>query len=180
MAVSDFVSGGSTIIAEKHVDALYRSIVLLSELESKANRDNPGQQTNYVSYQITGDASKTFTSTLSLPARMVRDTATNNISLFARNFIVDYLTWIPGTGDLVNAVSLPEAIVHLCNLITYLERQIDPNIVIQTPNQVNITPNQEAGTFDISITLPCEVNSDPTTGQIDFTMFNYLFVLDAV
>jgi hypothetical protein len=180
MAVSDFVSGGSTIIAEKHVDALYRGIVLLSELESKANRDNPGQQTNYVSYQITGDAAKTFTSTLSLPARMVKDPVTNNVSLFARNFIVDYLTWVPGTGDLVNAVSLPEAIVHLCNLITYLERQIDPNIVIQTPNQVQITPNQEAGTFDVSITLPCEVTSDPVTGQVDFTMFNYLFVLDAV
>jgi hypothetical protein len=180
MAVSDFVSGGSTIIAEKHVDALYRSIVLLSELESKANRDNPGQQTNYVSYQITGDASKTFTSTLSLPARMVRDAVTNNISLFARNFIVDYLAWVPGTGDLINAVSLPEAIVHLCNLITYLERQIDPNIVIQTPNQVNITPNQEAGTFDISIVLPCEVDADAATGQVTFNMFNYLFVLDAV
>jgi hypothetical protein len=65
-------------------------------------------------------------------------------------------------------------------LITYLERQIDPNIVIQTPNQVNITPNQEAGTFDVSITLPCEVETDPTTGQVNFTMFNYLYVLDAV
>jgi hypothetical protein len=180
MAVSDFLSGGSTIIAEKHVDALYRGIVLLSELESKANRDNPGQQTNFVSYQITGDAAKTFTSTLSLPARMVKDAVTNNVTLVARNFIVDYLTWVPGTGDLVNTISLPEGIVHLCNLITYLERQIDPNIVIQTPNQVQITPNQEAGTFDISITMPCEVSIDPTTGQIDFTMFNYLFVLDAI
>jgi hypothetical protein len=179
MTLSDFLSGGSTIKAGKLVDALYRAIVKLSELETKANRDNPGQQTAFVSYQITGDAAKTFTATLSLPARMIKDSVTNAITLAARNFIVDYLTWEPGTGELINTVSLPDAIVHLCNLITYLERQIDPNIVIQTPNQVQITPNQEAGTFDIAITMPTEVAEDDTTGAVTFSMFNYLYVLES-
>jgi hypothetical protein len=177
-SISDYISGGSTIVAEKLPDALYRAILLLSDLESKANRDNPGQQTNYVSFQITGDASKVFTATLSLPARMVKDATTNAISLIARNFIVDYLTWVPGTGELGGTNSLPDAIVHLANLVTYLERQIDPNIVIQTPNQVQITPNQEAGTFDIAVTMPAEFASDATTGAVTFSMFNYLYVLD--
>jgi hypothetical protein len=178
MALSDFNSGGSSIVAVKLTQALFNAIVQLGELEAKANRDNPGQQTAFVSYQIAADASKTFTATLSLPARMVKDAVTNVISLVARNFIADYITWEPGTGDLVNTVSLPDAIVYLCNLITYLERQIDPNIVIQTPNQVQITPNQEAGTFDIAVTLPTDVVIDETTGDILFSIFNYLYVLD--
>ena len=179
MGFSTFESLGCSIKAEKKVDALYRGISLLSELESKANRDNPGQPTNYVSYQLVGDATKTFTATLTLPARMVKDATTAKITLVPRNFIVDYIQWEPGTGDLANSATLPQGIVDLCDSITYLERQIDPNVVIQTPNQVNITPNQEAGTFDITINLPAEVTIDDVTGVVTYQMFDYLFVLDA-
>jgi hypothetical protein len=178
MGLSDFNSGGGTINAPKLVDALYRAIIKLSELESKANRDNTASQTNFVQFSITGDATKTFAATLNLPARMIKDTA-GKIELKARNFIVDYIDYEPGTGDLVEATSLPEAIVLLCRLITYLERQIDPNIVITTPNQVSITDNNEAGSFDIQVNLPLETVEDETTGQIAFNMFDYLFVLDA-
>lgn len=178
MGLGAFVSGGATIEADKQVDALYRAIVQYSEVESQANRDSIGQTSNTVQYQILGDAQKSFTATLNLPARMVKDLVTGVIDLKVRNPFVDYITWVPGTGDLAATASLPEAIVLLCNSITYLERQIDPNIVIQTPNQVNITPNQEAGTFDIQITLPAGIVVDPLTGQINFEMFDYLFVLD--
>jgi hypothetical protein len=178
MSISAFNSGGSTIKAELLTDAIYRSIILLSILESKANRDNPNQQTSYVNFQILGDATKTFTATLSLPARMVKDAISKKINLVPRNFIVDYINWVPGTGDLADAPNLPAAIVSLCEQATYLERQINPNVTIQTPNQVNITPNQENGTFDITVNLPVEILLDETTGQVSYGMFDYLFVLD--
>ena len=178
MGLSSFTSGGSTIKGDKIVDALYNGIILLSYLETKSNKDNNGQQTNYVAWTIGGDATKTFTATLTLPARMVRNATTGKVLLVPKNFVVDYVTWEPGTGDLASAASLPQAIVDLCDTATYLERQIDPNIVVQTPNQVQITPNQEAGTFDVQIVLPMNVSSDETTGAPDFKLFDYLGILD--
>lgn len=178
MGLSAFNSGGSTIVAEKLVDALYRAIVRLSEAESKANKDSITQATNTVQYSIVGDAQKSFTATLNLPARMVKDATSGKIELKPRNYVVDYVQWEAGTGDLADATSLPHAVVILCENITYLERQIDPNIVIQTPNQVAITPNQENGTFDITVNFPVEVAIEETTGKVDYTMFDYLRVLD--
>ena len=176
--VSGFNSGASTIQGDNLLDAIYNSIVYLGYLETKSNKDNPGQTTNIVSWQLTGDATKTFTATLALPARMVKDAVTNKISLVPRNFIVDYLTWVPGTGDLADTTSLPQAIIDLCDSATYLERQIDPNIVIQTPNQVQVTPNQELGVFNIEIILPITVETDPVTFKPLVEVFNYLFVSD--
>ena len=178
MGLSSFTSGGSTIKGDNIVDAIYNAIILLSYLETKSNKDNNGQQTNFVGWSIAGDATKTFTAALSLPARMVRDAVTNKVTLVPKNFVVDYVTWEPGTGDVASAPSLPQAIVDLCDTATYLERQIDPNIVVQTPNQVQITPNQEAGTFDVQIVLPMNVSTDETTGKPEFKLFDYLAILD--
>lgn len=178
MGLSSFVSGGSSIKGDTIVEAIYNSVILISELETRSNKDNTQAQTNFVSWAIAGDATKTFTATLAIPARMVKDVTTGKIRLTPRNFISDYITWEAGTGDLATAPNLPEALIDLCDNATYLERQIDPNIVIQTPNQVQITPDQEAGVFNIQIVLPAIVKVDPTTGKPDYVMFDYLYVLD--
>jgi hypothetical protein len=173
---SQFTSGGSSIKAAHKLEALYRAIIKLSNIEDKANRDNPAAQTANVSWTITGDATKSFSATVLFPARMVE--VDGDEQLVPRNLYADYIEWEAGTEDLAGTVSLADALIKIAKKITFLERQINPNIVIQTPNQISLIPSLEDGNYQLTVNLPLDIVEDEATGAIDYVIFNFLKVLD--
>lgn len=175
MAASDFLSGGSSIIATKKVDALVSSIIMLFNAEQEANKDSSGTATNFIQYSVTATAQRSFLATLNLPARLVR-AVDGTLTFKARNFVADYFTFEPGTEDLAATTSLPEAVVEIAEQINYWEKQIQSNLVINQANQVTVTPNKDAGTIAISVSLPLDQSVDET-GVITTSAFDYLFVV---
>jgi hypothetical protein len=175
MAASDFLSGGSSVVALKKVDALVIAIIMLYNAERLANKDSSGAATNFVSYTLAAAAQRSFTATLNLPARQVRATD-GTLTFKARNFVADYVTFEPGTEDLQNTASLPEAVVEIAEQINYWEKQIQSNLVINQANQVTVTPNKDTGTIAVAVSLPIEQVVD-ALGVIGTEAFDYLFVV---
>jgi hypothetical protein len=175
---SAFNSGGSSVVADTKLKALVISILMLFAAEDAANKDNSANPTQYVQWNMTGAAQSAFTATLNLPARLVQNATTNKYELVARNFVADYATFTPGTGDLADAVNLPEAVLEIAKGINYLEKQISPNIVIQQANQITVAENTDTGSIAINVNIPAEMVIDPATGGQEIEVFNYLFVTD--
>jgi hypothetical protein len=173
----DYVSGASTIIADNLLQAAMKSAILLGKLEDESNRESI-TQTNFVSYQITGDAEKTFAATLTLPGRLVLDTATGIASLVVRNQFAELLTnYAPGTGTLAGTAHLPAAIVKLAELCTYWERQVQSSIVTKTPNQITVNADLEASQFVIQLNIPAKVSVNATTNLIELKEVDYFYIL---
>jgi hypothetical protein len=176
---SEFIAGGSSLVATTKLEALMKLIVQYFGAEDAANKDNSANPTTNIQYTIAGAAQTTFTATANLPARLLLNATTGLTELKPRNQLADYYTFIPGTGDLQSAANLPEAIVEMAKLINYWEKQISPNIVIQQANQVTVAENSDTGLIAVSATLPVEVKINATTGAFEVDVFNYLFVIDA-
>jgi hypothetical protein len=176
MAASDFTSGGSSIVGTKKIDALVNGIYQLYAAEKLANKDSVGTPTRFVTVSIASAAQETFTATLSLPARLAPDLG-GKLQFKARDFVADYYTYVPGTGDLVDTENLPQAVVEIAEQINYWEKQIDSNVVITQANQVTVTPNKDLGTIAIAVSFPVSSLTDPATGALGFEAFDYLFVV---
>lgn len=178
MAASDFLSGGSSVVADKKIDALLNAIIQLYRAEKLANRDSTGAPTNFVTWGITAAAQQTFTATLNLPARQTLDAA-DKLEFRARDFVRDYFVFEPGTEDLIDTANLAEAVVEIAEQINYWEKQIESNLVINQANQVTITPNKNTGVIAINVSLPADVVLDEVTGKPVIELFDYLFVVPA-
>jgi hypothetical protein len=176
MAASDFTSGGSSVIAAKKIDALLNAIIQLYRAERLANRDSTGNATNFVTWGITAAVQQTFTAALNLPARLAPD-GSGKLQFKARDFVRDYFTFDPGTGDLVDAENLAQAVVEIAEQINYWEKQIESNLVINQANQVTINPNKDTGIIAINVSLPADVSTDATSGAMVVELFDYLFVV---
>ena len=176
MTASDFLSGGSSIIADKKIDALLNAIIQLYRAERLANRDSTGNATNFVTWAITAAAQQTFTAALNLPARLAPDTD-GKLKFKARDFVRDYFTFVPGTEDLVDMENLAQAVVEIAEQINYWEKQIESNLVINQANQVTITPNKDTGVIAVNVSLPAEISTDAVTGKMVVDLFDYLFVV---
>jgi hypothetical protein len=176
MTASAFASGGSSIVAEKKIDALVNGIVQLYKAERSANKDSVGTPTQFVTFSIAAGAQQTFTAAVTLPARQAPD-ANGKLQFTARDFVRDYFTYEPGTEDLADTENLPQALVEIADQINYWEKQIENNVVINQANQVTVTPNKDLGTITLSVTLPCDISTDATTGKMAIEMFDYLFVV---
>jgi hypothetical protein len=177
-AANEFNSGGSSVVADYLLQALQRLVIAANSAETRRNRDNQNNQTNFASYSIVSDAQTTFTSTTTIPARMVEDAATGEVTLkVEETFSQDYFPFTPGAGDLANAANGMEAIVKLAKKVTYLEKQIDPNVVVTRADQVLLTPDYENGQYIVALNLPVDVSTDAATGVTQFNPFDYLRIL---
>jgi hypothetical protein len=179
MGASLFNSGGSSIVADTKLKALQLLVIQANYAEAKRNRDNKNNQTNLVSYAITSDAVTTFTSTVTIPSRMVEDAVTGEISFVVEEtFAPNYLPFTAGAGDLGAAINGLDAIIHLARKCTYLEKQIDPNVVVTQADQIIVTTDIEAGQYVVALNLPLQVELDAATGLVTFAPFDYLRILD--
>jgi hypothetical protein len=177
MADWDFVSGGSSVVADNLLQAAMKAVIRLGKAENESNRES-AVQTAYVSYQVTGDAEKVFAATMTLPGRLVLDQATGVASLKPRNILTDVITdFVPGTGTLAGTNTLPEAVVKLAELCTYWERQVQSSIVTKTPNQITVNADLEASQFVIQFNIPASIFIDATTGKIELKEVDYFYIL---
>jgi hypothetical protein len=173
----DYVSGASTITADNLLQAAMKAAILFGKLEAQSNKES-AVQTNYASYQVTGDAEKVFAATLTLPGRLTLDETTGVASLVARNQFADFITdYAPGTGTLAGTAHLPAAIVKLAELCTYWERQVNSTIVTKTPNQITVNADLEASQFTIQLNIPADVVVDAITGKIELKEVDYFYIL---
>lgn len=178
MAVNDFISGGSSVVSDYKLQALQRLVIAANQAEARRNRQNQNSQTNLASFSITSDAVTTFTATVNVPARMVKDAATGKIELkVEETFGQEFFPFTPGTGDLANAANGMEAIVIMAEECTYLEKGIDPNVVVTRADQVLLTPDYENGQYIVALNLPIDVSTDEASGITAFNPFDYLRIL---
>jgi hypothetical protein len=175
----DYVSDVSTIQADNLLQAAMKAAILFGKLEAQSNKESAAQ-TNYASYQITGDAEKVFAATLTLPGRLTLDSVTQESKLIARNQFAEYLTdYAPGAGTLAGTAHLPAAIVKLAELCTYWERQVNSTIVTKTPNQITVNADLEASQFTIQLNIPADIVVDAATGKIELKEVDYFYILGA-
>jgi hypothetical protein len=179
MAANEFNSDGSSVVADNKLQALQRLVIAANQAESRRNRINKNNQTSFVSFAITADAQTTFTATVNAPARMIQDSITGDISLkVEETFGQEYFPFTPGAGDLSNAEHGMEAIVKLAQNCTYLEKGIDPNVVVTQADQITVTPDLENGQYIVTLNLPVDAATDAATGVTSFNPFDYLRILE--
>lgn len=166
---------GSTVVGDTKVKALVNAIGQAYLAQRALNKDAVGSAVAYVTFGMTFAAQMLFTATLNLPSRNV-EVANGKIEFKARDVFAEYVTYDAGTGDLVDAENLPQAIVEICDRINFAELQINPNVVITQANQVTVTQNKDAGNTTVAISLPIELLIDETTGEMSFPIFDYLEV----
>ena len=177
MADWDYVSTGSSVVADNLLQAAMKAVIALGKAENESNQEG-GAQTTFVSYQVTGDAEKVFAATLALPGRLVNDPLTGEVTLVPRNILGEFLAeYLPGTGTLTDALHLSAAIVKLAKLLTYWERQVQSTIVTKTPNQTVINADLEASQFAIQFNIPARLFVDPTTNLIELKEVDFLYIL---
>jgi hypothetical protein len=174
--INEFTSGGSSVVADNKLQALQLLVIQANQAESRRNRDNKTNQTTQVSFALTADASVLFTSTVTIPAKMER--VGTKIELVPEKFFADsYFPFIPGSGDLADYTHGMEALLGLAEECTYLEKGIDPNVVVTQADQVVVTPDYENGQYVITTNLPIDVSIDDVTGAVGFNVFDYLRIL---
>jgi hypothetical protein len=172
----DYDGTGSSVVADNLLQAAIKSVIDLGKAENESNLEG-ATQTNYVSYQLTGDAEKVFAATLTLPGRLVNDAVTGEVKLLPRIILSEFLTtYLPGTGTLANAAHLSAAIVKLAELLTYWERQIQGSIVTKTPNQTIINADLEASQFVIQFNIPARLFID-AVNNIQIREVDFLYIL---
>jgi hypothetical protein len=177
-AVNEFTSDGSSIVAINKLQALQRLVIAANQAEARRNRDNINNQTNFASFGLTSDSVTTFTATVNIPARMVKDDAAKKVNLVVEEtFTQEYFPFTPGAGDLANAANGMEAIVILAEECTYLEKKIDPNVVVTRADQIVLTPDYENGQYIVALNLPIDISTDAATGITSFDPFDYLRIL---
>lgn len=177
MGVSLFDGTGSSVIADTKLGALQLLAIQLNGAESRRNRDNVNAQTAYASFAIAADAQTLFTANIIVPARMTQD-ATGNVDLVVEEpFDTTYLPFV-AAGDLAGATGPMDAILKLAKTCTYLEKNIDPNIVVQRADQVLIGTDLENGQYTIALNLPVNISVDVATGVVSYKPFDYLAILD--
>jgi hypothetical protein len=179
MAVTNvFASGGSSVTADYKLKALQLLIIQAGQAETKRNRDNKNNQTAFVAFNIAADSQSLFTATLTIPSRMEENAAGNDFDFVVEEtFDANYFPFTAGTGDLSAASSGMDAIVKLAKNITFTERQIEENIVIQKADQVLVTPDIENGQHIVTVNLPIKIALDAAAGTVTFDPFDYLEVL---
>jgi hypothetical protein len=169
MGVSLFVPGAtpSSLVADTKLGALQLLTMELNNAEAKRNRVNKNNQTNFVSYSLAADAQTTLAATITIPATMQEDTVTGAIDFVVEEpFNSDYITFVAGDGDLNGATGPCDALVKLARKCTYLEKQIDPNVVVTQADQVVVTPDLENGQYVVTLNLPEQVKIDAATGAV--------------
>jgi hypothetical protein len=173
----DYDGTGSSVVADNLLQAAMKAVIRFGKAENESNQEG-GTQTAYVSYQVTGDAEKVFAATLTLPGRLVNDTATGKVDLLPRNILSEFLTdYVAGTATLSTAPHLAAAIIKLAELLTYWERQVQSTIVTKTPNQTIIQEDLEASQFVIQFNIPARLFVDATTNLIELKEVDFLYIL---
>lgn len=173
----DYDGTGSSIVADNLLQAFMKAIIALGKAENEANQEG-GTQSAIVSYQVTGDAEKVFAATLTIPGRLTLDATTGETKLSPRSVLAEFLAdYVPGTGTLATALTLPAAVVKLAELCTYWERQVQSSIVTKTPNQTTVNADLEASQFVINANIPARLFTDATTGKIEVKEVDFLYIL---
>jgi hypothetical protein len=166
---------GSTVVGDTKVKGLVNAIGQAYLAQRKLNKDAVGSAVAYIAFSLVFGPQMLLTASITLPSRNV-EVAGGKIEFKARDVFAEYVTYDAGTGDLVDAENLPQAIVEICERMNFAELQINPNVVITQANQITVTQNKDAGTTVISVSLPIELLIDETTGEMSFPIFDYLEV----
>jgi hypothetical protein len=176
--LNEFTSDGSSVVASNKLQAVQRLVIAANQAEARRNRRFQNAQTNYASFAITSDTVTTFTANLTIPAQLTKNATTGRPELVVEEtFGEDFFPFVAGNGDLANARHGMEAIVLLAEECTYLEKGIDPSVVVTRADQVLLTPDYENSQYLLALNLPVDVSTDETTGVTAFDPFDYLRIL---
>ena len=177
MAVSDFLSGGATIVSDKLVSAFTETVMLAMDAERKYNNANKNGPINGLQGNIQVD-NNGFSGTLAIPYDKVKDIATSLVKRVVRNYLQNYEVWTPGNGFLAATSGSLDALILIAEEISYLEPQIETTVVQLTPNTIQISDDEENNSKNIIFNFPVKMSIDPASGKVQYTAQNYLYPLD--
>jgi hypothetical protein len=168
---------GSSLKSTTLVDAFAEGMILMLNGEKQYNRKNtlnpiglPTLSNNYTTNTSGGVFSIPYTEEMD---------ENGIISEVARNYLDGIFEWEPGTGQLANTQSLPDAVLWMAKRISFFNELIEPSVVVVNPAQVLIINKDEnANAYNITSNLPTQTSIDPDTGKIVTDYVDYLRTLD--
>ena len=187
MPVSTIVQTDGTVRATTWVGLLYELVLLGHILQGRYNRAKPKFKRNGIGidYKFDGETTS-LVAKMSLEGQRIVPAGTTKPVFKLDSTLGDYLldeTGAPvafdgGTGVLEGVTSYEQALADTCEMVSYLESQIEPDQLLKEINIANLTPAPEDGNATLDISIPLRNSWDETIGQAIITPKNYLYILD--
>jgi hypothetical protein len=177
MSYNAFISTGSSIVADTVCQAFVEAVLTQANAEAQYNRDNSTRKVNYItaSYNfITG----LLNGQIQIPLKPVVDPVNIKVVHERVDYTPGYTAFVPGTGQLAGAKSLPDAIAILADRIDSTERYVISDVVTVTPNTIKILEDTDNNLMTIVFALPASALTDPLTGNISMKARGFLQRLD--
>jgi hypothetical protein len=176
-----------TVRATTWVGLLYQLMLLGQILQGRYNRAKPKFKKNAFSidYKFDGETTS-FVSTAQLEGqRLIPEGETKPVfvvdktfSDYIRNADNEPVAFDGGTGALAGIETFEEALIYTAEMVSYLESQIEPDLLLKEVNIVNLTPQPEDGADTLSVTVPMRNIWDEAIGQAKLLPKNYLYIID--
>jgi hypothetical protein len=164
------INTDSDLLANTAAAAFVEAVRKLNQAEKTRNADNPGvaPKTNV---QMSADFDGgVFNITAALPYATTIDATTGNVVLNVTDYLgAPYSDFDPGTGT-AKSTDLPSLVFELAARLQSLEAAVAE---ADRPNNIQYTPEPEAGTITITATIPFT----PTIGAlgvVTLAAFNYV------
>jgi hypothetical protein len=184
---SQITQTDGTVRATTIVGLMYQLILLGFTLQGRYNRAKPKTKKNLIQIDKRYDGeSATLTAQINLEGQridkpgelrpdFVFDKTLSEYILDDNNALVAF---DGGTGALEGIESWEQAVFEVAERLSFLESQIEPDLLLKEVNIVNTTPNPEDGAVALNISIPMKINFDSTTGGGVELPKNYLYILD--
>jgi len=188
MALTSLITqDDGTVRANTWVGLLYELIRLGYILQGRHNRAKPKFKKNAFQIDEKFDSeTTTFTGVVQLEGqRLIPQGAIKPIFVVDKTFS-EYIRdaqgnpapFDGGTGVLAGINSFEEALIHAAEMVSYLESQIEPDLLLKEVNIVNLIPQPEDGADTLNVTIPMRNIWDTATGQSRRVPKNYLYIID--
>jgi hypothetical protein len=187
MAISTIVQTDGTVRATTWVGLLYELLLLGHHLQGRYNRAKPKfKKNNYtIDYKFDGDTTS-LVAKVSLEGQRIVPAGATKPVFKLDDTLGDYLVdaagaptpFDGGTGVLAGVTSYEQALADTCEMVSYLESQIEPDQLLKEINIANLTPSPEDGNAILDISIPLRNGWDETIGQASIKPKNYLYILD--
>jgi len=164
------VNTGSDLSAVTAAAAFVESVRKCNQAEKTRNADNPGIAPK-ANIQMSADFDGgVFNITAALPYATTIDPTTGNVVLNVTDYLGSpYSDFDPGTGT-AKSTDLPSLVFELGARLQSLESLVAE---ADRPNNIQYTPDPEAGTITVTATIPFT----PTIGAlgvVTLATFNYV------
>jgi hypothetical protein len=187
MLTSLVTATDGTVRATTLVGLLYELVLLGHHLQGRYNRAKPKTKKNAVSvdYKFDGETT-TLTAKIILEGQRLAPVGAGSPTFKLDSIFSEYIVdaagasvpFSGGTGFLAGFDTYEEALLHVAEVVSFLESQIEPDQLLKEVNIVNVTPSPEEGNETLEISIPLRNGWDEAIGQASIKPKNYLYIID--